>query len=254
MIKNLLIIAAIVATLLIFVGWRLQTPPPPALQTSILLDVSSSFPSPCMTLEGMVRLAQERSSGHPGSTITVLTSGDAKTAFEPAPLLTQSLSDHQRLMRGKQAVQRDKEAFVAEFVKLCSALPTTKATPLFLDIKHAVEHARPVPGGSVHAQVFVITDLEETKEPQIVRALRQRPGTKSPLPQPINNTNVEITICGYAQTIGETKGEDGIRRNFTAPRTAQHADRLLEVWQQLFTDHVTFDSFCPAVTNALGPS
>jgi len=138
----------------------------------------------------------------------------------------------QRIFNGKQHQSEEERAFVQRIEERCRAVSTTRISPIYVGIQDAIEQLRVLQPQVAERLLTVISDLRENVDPRLRKALTQPLGTRSPLPQPVNNVGVTITLCGYAQT--------------RANQSIQ-ADRLIEVWTQLFTDpsRVSFGPFCP---------
>jgi hypothetical protein len=213
-------IAAIVG----FTAWRLRVPEPPSIERYFLVDVSRSDAAPCNALGAVVEKIIARS---PADHLMFFATGSLATALEPAG---------KRLMEGKAGADRQNTAFVNDVITACKGISRADSSPIFLGLKRVVAQARE--HGT--ADVYVISDLEESAEPGIVRALRQN-GARSRLPDPIDNHKVGLHVCGFAETTGRLSGAV-----MTAPRSAARADRLLRIWHALFTDpaRVEFLPFC----------
>lgn len=215
-----------------FVTWRLQAPRPAATDDGVLVDRSDSVQNPCDALGGEVQHVLQSTSGTAGSSLTIFITGDGTSANEPRLLLSAPAPTRQRLMKGKKHEMEEQRSFIATVKKSCEQQPTTRISPIYIAIREAVKH-RDVQSQAAERRLTVITDLRENVDQQIKKAITQPLGTKSSLPAAIDNSNVTILICGYAQTRDH--------QNF-------QTERLVEVWSQLFTDprRVTFDPFCPA--------
>jgi len=229
-----IIIGGLAATGLLFgfVTWRLQSPRPPEVQAGVLFDRSDSVHEPCIALSGLANEIVQAAAGQDGVTISIFATGDTSTADGPELLLSRHLLVRQRLMKGKQRVAAERQALIAQLQMRCKQESITRRSPIFFGVQESVRHLRAADGVNTERQLFVISDLRETVEPRITRALAQPLGAKPMLPEPINNAGVRITFCGFAQT-----------------RDQHHIsnERLIEVWSKLFNEPhgVKFQPFCP---------
>jgi hypothetical protein len=224
-----------------FTSWRLHAPPGDRpIVRYVVADRSGSDSTPCVAVGRIVERAI-RSGEAAGSRWHFFVTGTAESAFEPVAIMVQSSPASRRLIDGKDKADRENAAFVGDVVSACTTMPPAEKSPVFLAVKRVVEQARQL---NVRAEVYAVTDLEETIEAQIVAALKAARGTSSPLPASIDNCGVSVHFCGYAETRGFRANEPN--KLLTAPRTAERADRLLEVWRSLFTDpaSVSFEPFC----------
>lgn len=223
-----------IAALVGLTGWRLEIPLPPPVNRYVLVDVSRSDAQPCAELQALIeKIIAQSPFGH----VRFFATGSVATAFEPVPIPIRSAPAREHLMEAADAANRQNAAFVSDVVEACKSISSSDSSPIFLAIKHVVAQARQ--GGGT-PEVYVISDLEESAEPRIVRGLRVR-GVKPRLPEPIDNKGVRVYVCGFAQTKGRMHG-----RVMSGVRTAARADRLLETWHSLFTDPgaVEFLPFC----------
>jgi hypothetical protein len=222
------------AGLFCFAAWRLRSPAPLPVENFELIDRSGSDATPCLSLARTLQGAVE---SLPSSGWTFFATGSTETAYEPIVMPVHSLPVHQRLIDGKQRAATQHAAFIKEVTDTCNGMPVTDSSPIFIGLKHVIAQARQRVGkADVH--VYVITDLQETVEDSIVRALKE-PHKTQRLPEPINVQGVKVQICGYAQTIGRAR-----TNVMTAPRTDQNTNRLIEIWSALFTGSVEFVPFC----------
>ena len=227
--------------LLGFVAWRLQAPAPVPITAGVLIDRSDSMQDPCAALAETTSRILQLSADRNGSTLAVFVTGDLGSANQPVLLASREAPTRQRLLKGSQLLQLEKAAFVDELKKRCAQQPVTRTSPIYAALQDAVNHLRSVAAPAGDRQLFVVSDLRETVEPHIKKALAQPLGSKIKGPLAlIDNTAVRVVICGYAQT---------------RDQQARQNERLIEVWNQLFTDPslVKFEPFCSSQTAAPVP-
>ncbi len=225
--------------LLGFVAWRLQTPPAAVPFVAILLDRSASMQESCASLAG----AAERAIQSSPVELSVFITGDAHSGHAPVLMPTGPAPQGQRLIKGRGRQLVERQAFVRDLAARCGEQTSPLTSPIFLGIRDAVAHLRTAPGpGEHHLVLQVVSDLRENYEPHITAALVQRPGVKAKLPK-IDNTGIDIRVCGYAQT------QEQEPRGKRPPAS----ERVIEVWRQLFSDpaRVSFKPYCPPPTTSL---
>lgn len=228
--KIILSYVLLAGLLLGFVAWRLQTVPPAVPLVAILVDHSQSVQNPCAALAGAAALAVQS----PPVELSVFLTGDARSAYAPVLIPSRPVPQGRRLIKGRGRLLADREAVVRDLGEQCGKQSTPLTSPIFLGIQNVVAHLRSASGVG-DRRLVVITDLRENYDPRIAAALVQHLGAKAKLPI-IDNAGVAVSVCGYAQTV-EKQGHG---------RRPPQTDRLLEVWQQLFTDPtlVSFKPFC----------
>jgi hypothetical protein len=224
-VKMVLLYGALVGLLLGFVTWRVQTPPPAVPLTGILVDRSGSVPNPCSAMAGLV----ERQVTLSPAELAIFATGDENNAHEPVLLSSSPVPTRQRLIKGKRRLAQEEQAFIRQLQALCNQQPAGHMSPIYLGIHHAVAHLRA--SGQVERRLLVISDLRENFDRRVRKALAQPLGTKTRLPEPIDNAGITIEVCGYAQT---------------HDKQLLQTERLIEVWQRLFTDpaRASFRPFC----------
>ena len=150
--------------------------------------------------------------------------------------------------------ERRERDLVEKIVTDCAALPRTSISPVFLAARRAIEQLR-VLGckQGTGCRLLFQTDGDENVEVGIRRALA---GSRAPveLPAPIDNTGIAVSICGLAETTGQSDigRADRVRRN----HNACSADRVMEVLRRFFTVPalVTFEPVCPKAGGVGGNS
>ena len=223
-----LIAVTILVTL--FVVWRLSANKPVPLQTNILYDSSPSKANPCDDVAAAAQIAIAASRQRKGSSVRLFATGDSSTSYEPTMASSQSTPTKFHILKGREEIARANANFVETLKHTCEMMPRARSSPIFYSVQTVVAQMKSEqqPGGQLW--LLVITDLRETVERQIRAALRQRTGTKSRLPTPIDIAGIRVTICGFAETRDSRLIE---------------SERLTEVWTQLFTAAPQFEPFCP---------
>lgn len=220
-----------------FALWRLQSPAPPTLIAGILVDRSDSMQDPCAALDYTAALMLQLSADRRGSTLAVFVTGNPDSGNQPLLLDSREAPTRRRLLKGSQLLQLERAEFVNQLKKRCGQQPLTRTSPIYSALQAAVTHLRGVDAPASDRRLSVVSDLRETVEPHIKKALVQPLGAKFKGPLPIDNAAVKVVICGYAQT---------------RDRQSLQNERLIEVWSQLFTDPslVKFEPFCSFPTMA----
>lgn len=229
--------------------WRYQVASQArSAHAAVVRDPSESVLGGCDCIAALVKRALAAPGIGDGSTIAVMATGDESTASEPRLLTSLDVPSNRRALEGRNAVARQREELLSNIKNQCEQLPRTKTSPIFRAIGRAVEHLRSLGcGPDLECSVYVQTDLEETSDSQIRKALDQPIRDKRVLPAPINNDGINVVICGVAETTGRTIGEDGKARQMTKPRDPERVDRIGSVWSALFTnpEQVKFEPYAP---------
>jgi hypothetical protein len=218
------------------------------IYTGLVYDRSLSPRDGCETVKTLAHRALSLSNGQRvKSTIKIFATGDSKTANEPVVVdLPPAPVKSGRVLEGRGKLAEDQSNFVNEAHRRCAELSHTEQSPIFLTMKRAVEYLRSYANRPVvELRLFVQTDLEENVEEPIKRALRSSSVPITGLPK-IDNAEISIEICGYADTASEYTDSRGRKRPATQARNARSADRLTEVWRSVFThpELVTFNPVC----------
>jgi hypothetical protein len=183
-----------------------------------------------------------------GSRLTVIATGDASSASEPIVVASYDVPVNRRVLEGRGAALDRREELLDDLKKKCEAVPRTKSSPIYLAVKRAIEELKAEGCDSnSNCVARVQTDLEENVNLQIKNALDGRTGAGGSLPAPIDNEGIDVVISGIAETVGTSKGSDGVVRRLTNDRDQQRSDRIIEVWRKLFTSpaRVTFQPYSP---------
>ena len=259
--NTILLITAAAAALAIAIGvvtfaaWRYTEyrHAPPAPQGALLRDRSDSNLGGCDDLAEMGREMLDSFEFKKGSSIAVLVSGDDKTADEPVLLGSFDVPLSQRVADGRSKFVQQRQDLLAAVKRRCVEAGQADRSPVYMAIRRAVEylHAKGCDGRSP-CVLYVQSDLEELSEKRIKELLNDSgAASKAPrapsLPTPIDNSGVEVRICGLSETAGTTKASGDKQRRVTPRHDAQRADRIQSVWERLFTlpQSVSFNSLCP---------
>jgi hypothetical protein len=231
-----------------FIAWRYHSPRPPILYAAILRDRSLSARDDCNHIMALARQGLGEAKGRVGSTMTLISTGDVDTAYEPVQISLLALPISKRVQDGNGHIERLEKEFLGDVQQKCGETPRSNRSPIFLAVKQAVEHLKNKNASKeIDRALFVHSDLEETANKEIRKALDSRPGAPLKLPAQIDNSGVRLVFYGYAETTGQFTNARGQRSQLTRPRTPQAVDRLREVWSALFTqpDLISFIPFCP---------
>ena len=244
--KHLIVLAILVVLASAFFTWRYQAvqaagPPP---QFAIVLDSSGSTLSPCPSLLGLTTLVFDNKKISDGSSLSVLLTGDKKTANEPKLFSSFKIPVSTQIMEGGRQAQKEKNNLLNDLNDKCQQLQKTNTTAVFLGIKRALEivQFKGCDGGISPCQIFIQTDGEENAEKWIKHALKGKKSNTSPPPK-INNQGIDIIFCGQSETVGQTSKH----KQITKSRSASQVVRQQQVWLSLFTHpkQVQFLPFCP---------
>jgi hypothetical protein len=259
--KPFLILGVIAALSVLAVGgafglWRYykyrhNLPPP---QGVLLRDRSDSILGSCGDLAAMAREMLASSQFEPGSSLALMVTGDDATAGEPVLLDSFELPVTRRVIEGRSKNAQRQQELVDKLIARCEQSGQTKKSPIYLAIRRATEylHAQGCQPGS-SCWLYVQSDLEELAEKRIRDQINGAPVTfkktsdAPELPTAIDNTGINVTICGLAETSGTTGAGSRKRQTLTSNHDAQRADRIRSVWGSLFTDpqRVKFSPACP---------
>jgi hypothetical protein len=215
----------------------------------IARDRSYSMLGDCNGTEALFMKAINDSKMGRGSNVTVIASGDEKTADEPVLIGTYNVPTTRSVIEGRNATSRKQQALLEDLKTKCELLPMTKRSPIVLLIRRGIERVRQM-GCSLTAAciVYVQTDGEETAETQVKQLFDSihpsKQGVASPL---IDNQGIDLVFFGLSQTVGETETAAGRRHRVTHVRDFGRAERLHDGWLSVFSDpkRVRFEPFCP---------
>jgi hypothetical protein len=183
------------------------------------------------------------------STLLVLATGDSSSLGEPVEVTRVNGFKSARAMESPAASERRERELIENATSACAGLPRTAITPDFLAARRAIDQLRALGCRSgTGCQLLFQTDGSENVEVGVRRALA---GSRMPveLPAPIDNAGIAVTICGLAETTGQsdTGSASRARRN----HSARSADRVIEVLRRFFAapDLVAFEPVCPKAGN-----
>jgi hypothetical protein len=241
----ILVVILLMSTAFGFWRHRVSTDMQPVAQIAIMRDTSSSEPSDCEQILSITKRVLSLPETVPGSTINLFATGNRTTANEPKLIGTFQVPVIRRVIEGQRHFARQREELLLNVKNRCAAADVTDVSPIFQAIKRGVEQLQNSGSASDPKFLFILTDGEETADSKLKRALAQSPGDAMKLPSPIRNGNVHVVFCGMAETIGfATAGNKS--RQMSRPRDPKRADRLREVWSNLFTNPelVRFEPYC----------
>jgi hypothetical protein len=246
--KGILFVVLGLCAITSFGYWRhlVAAKPHAVAQFGIIQDTSDSIPADCGRVIGLTERALGMPETGEGSTISLFTLGDKATANEPRLLGEFRVPVIHLVIEGQRATAREKQELLSKIKDRCGDASEIQVSPIFQAVKRGVEHLQTVGDAGDSRHLFVQTDGEETENLQIRRALNDEPGVKDKLPFPIQNRGVNVIFCGMAETVGEVAGNDNRVQQKSRQRDSKRADRIREVWAQLFTspELVRFEPYC----------
>jgi hypothetical protein len=214
----------------------------------IVRDRSDSILSDCNSTASLGKKALADPHMTKGSTVSISFTGDETTAFEPVQGATYEFPVVRKVMDGRGETDKKQEGMLADLRSKCEAAKQTTASPILLATKRAVENLKSKGcGPNSNCTVYVQTDLQETVYKPLKEALRGANKGKETLSGIIDNTGINVVMCGSAETTGLTTDSGGKTRQMTANRDPKSADLLRQVWTNVFTDRqlVSFPPYCP---------
>lgn len=259
--NTLLLVAAAVLSLavltvvIVFGAWRYSEyrHASAPLQGALLRDRSDSNLGGCDGLAAMAKEVLDTTNFQAGSSIAVMATGDDMSAGEPVLLDTIEVPVTTKVIEGRAKNLEQRKALIEQVRSRCRESGQTERSPIYMGIRRAVEYLRAKGcDGRSSCVLYVQSDLEELSE----RGIRELINTPAPtkkvggveqIPARIDNSGINVRICGLAETSGSKAAPGGGRRPLTPPRDARRADRVLEIWSQVFTDQqrVSFNPLCP---------
>jgi hypothetical protein len=246
--KSGLVVILALGVMTAFGYWRYQVSGQThgVAQFEFIQDASDSIHLDCARSSALAERVIAMPESGPGSTITLLTLGDEATANEPQFVGEFRIPVVRRVIEGQRAAAREQQALLNNVKSRCSEVRPTHRSPIFEGLKRGVEHLQSVGAPEDFRYLFIQTDGEETENKRIRQALNEPPGTKLRLPSPIDNKSTRITFCGLAETIGSLTEADHRMHRKSADRDSRRADRLREVWSNMFTNAelVTIEPYC----------
>ncbi|HEY2382355.1 MAG TPA: hypothetical protein VGK48_14350 [Terriglobia bacterium] len=227
-----------------FAFWHSEHGHKPVTNAVTIYDASGSTTNEYASVLGVAEVFFNTPHLSKGSMLTVLLTGDDKSAGEPRMVATYEVPFSRRALEGKNAINKRKADIVTGLSTKLKELGRTDRSPIFLAVKRGVEQLR---ASGCHNDsrcfLFVRTDGEELTEKSIRVALNSS-GMAKNLPAPITIEGIQVLFCGLAETDSTDTKDKG---NARPVHNAKHDDRLREVWTSLFTApaQVTFQPYCP---------
>lgn len=223
-------------------------------QAVIVVDISKSVHRPC---EAAGEIMQEILTFPyaPTSTVMVLVTGDSSSSNEPRLVGKFLLPANRGMVEGGSRVRKDIQDLPKKITEACKNAGQTDISPVFLAIKSGLSQLHNFEcGKGIRCLLFAASDGEENAEGNVKLALDGRVSHLTSLKK-LDNTNVETTICGISETLGQEKEKSGATRILTKKRNGERTDRLHAVWTELFKDpaRIHIYSFCPPA-GMLNPS
>jgi len=208
---------------------------------AILNDVSTSMASGCPIVAALAEDSLSLPS-LPGSTLMYFSTGDRQTTYEPSLLVSYRLPGTTRVFEAKD-FRKEKQRILDNMRAECEKSRTTNISPIFQATKTITEQMQSMGcDKDVHCLLLARTDGRETANLQVREALSNAKIPPTRFPAVIDNKDVDVRICGLAQTKGQVVEADGKMRTFSQPRSEQ----LERVWHALFThpERVTLQPLC----------
>lgn len=241
--QKLIVIVAALAVAAVGIVWYVTHPRVPVMTHAVIVaDVSDSVRADMSAVVGLAADFLNKANLSKGSTLTVLTTGDNKSAGEPRRVAKYDVPFSRRFAEGKGALMKRKQEILADLDKQLKLVRRTDQSPIFLAAVRGIEQLR-ADGCRAGSRCFLYirTDAEELSEPAIKRALETE-GKPTGFSAGMSNQGIHVMFCGMAET-NEAGNRDTVRVRL---HTAAHGDRLRQVWLSLFTtpELVTFEPYC----------
>jgi hypothetical protein len=222
-------------------NWALSGLPKAVYRVSILNDVSRSMVDGCSAVGALVEdsLALPVL---PGSTLMYFSTGDRRTTYEPNLLLSYQLPATTRIFEAKD-FRKDKARISDAISSECVKSHPTEVSPIVQAAKTIVQQMQSMGcGNGVHCILMARTDARETVNREVRAALNSEPSKRIQIPIVIDNKDIDVRVCGLAQTRGQVLEANGNVQTFSRLRS----DRLEEVWRKLFVypERVAIEPLC----------
>jgi hypothetical protein len=244
-VKTTIVLALICSITLGFVYWRVQMHPQTKLASHavIVADISESMSKDPVAVVGLSERALRLLGFSKGSTLTVLVTGDDKTAGEPQLLGKYPVPLSRLAFEVKGSALKKQAEILRDIRTRLEKMPLRDRSPILLGIKRGIEQLR-ASGCRQDSDcyLFVRTDGEELSERAVRKSLAANSNTKD-FPSPMANEGIQVAFCGSAE-INSSKNADN---NASRTHTARSEDRLRQVWLSLFSmpDLISFEPYCP---------
>jgi hypothetical protein len=244
MLKTTFVTVGLIVTSASFLYWRLSASPAPPVVTAVFTDSSGSVVKDCRVESELVRMAITKMRRTPGSTLDFYTIGAAETAYAPVLWRIGHLGFQapKVLEPGIPDSQKSAEQYLAAVNDSCQQWRESDSSAIFTGLKHVMAQVQSERAPTSPAYVFAHTDLQELVIKSIATALTQPKGSPiRDMPAPIENSGVDVLLCGFAETRTKVHG-----KTYTRQRRPDSFERAREVWSAVFTDpeRVTFFEFC----------
>jgi hypothetical protein len=251
--STLSVIMAVVS----FAAWRIDAVrhfPPPA-HSVVAGDHSDSSACGCEGLTALVKSELEDARYQRGSTISVMLTGSAETSNEPVSLGTYSVPIIRNQIEGRSGVDKERKAIIDLVRRRCKETSVAQSSPIYLLTERAAQHLHAAGcDGRSACRLVLASDLEETVEQSIRKAINDRHDTKDKssiaarLPTPIDNSAIEVIVFGVAQTRGiMVEDGSGKKRALTPPHDQRRVTAIEQTWGSLFTEPIKFEPHCPSI-------
>lgn len=230
-----------------FLGWLFYTPAK-ANHRAVLGDFSFSFVGD--RCGEMVKLSEQelkKATTNDKTKLAAFLTGDQQTANEPRNLGSFDVPFTVKLTESNSFVTDKQSTILGEIKTKCEQLSPVQISSIFLAFKRGIEHLRSLGcDDKSNCEILAQTDLQENAEPQIRTAISGTSANVKNLPNPINNQDISIKICGISQTKGRVFNQKGKKTQLTPNRNTVRADLIQEVWKKLFThpELLTFAPYC----------
>jgi hypothetical protein len=237
-----------------FIGWRVHEMSTQTVNhLGLVYDPSFSYTEGCRSILGSAEELLRNSSVSPNSTLTVLVLGDDFSAHEPRKLAEYSIPTSRKVIEGRLANVRRQQSVLHDLWEKCTAVRPTTISPIFLGVKQAVADLRGHGcGEGSQCELRVNSDLEENVERTLKGRINHAREGKVPLPNPLDNSGIQVTFCGFAATAGRIVDPSGREIRRPAARDPNYGDRLQDAWRRMFArpELVGFEPYCPKPSNS----
>lgn len=216
-------IAALMLTSLAGVGMYVFVhPEPPRAQlfAAILVDVSptSTEATRCLDVERVATRILSRTDRDVH--LTLLATGDRSTGDQPQQLGSVSVARGTRLMEGTAAQGARMSAAIEQVRKLCAGAPKRNESPIHAGLVASLALLRQQKcGGHVACELWARTDGLEESDAITIAALRPRSKATRVLVPRLDNTDVDVTLCGLSdRTVSKKSRQPGFEQVSAAYR------------------------------------
>lgn len=253
--RTTMALGAALSSVVLALVWRGSADPAPTIHVAVLRDRSGSNGVGCDATVGLLAQGLNRLGQSKRSSMTLLVTGDAASADEPVDVpLPVPPRPSRKSIESPSAVGRQQSEYLREALSRCEQRGTSSHSPIYQAIARMIEHLRRAGDDRSRRIALIQSDLEELSNAVIRDALRApaTPARLTRLPA-LDNTGIEVAVCGLAETRGTAQAADGPVVRFTRPRQQDGGARQRAVWAAIFTDadRVAFAPFCPRWRNEI---